>query len=163
MAEPAEPPGYRMDQYRAPVPATLKGATVISTEQARKIWQDKSAIFIDVMPQAPKPANLPKGTVWRDKPRNDIPGSVWLANVGYGEINAETADYFRRGLERNGVTDKTKPVVFYCMTDCWMSWNAAKRAMEWGFSSVYWYPAGSDGWEKADLPLEAKRPYMIND
>jgi PQQ-dependent catabolism-associated CXXCW motif protein len=127
-----EPSGYRMDEYRAPVPKTLKGAQVVTTVEAEKIWRAKSAVFVDVMPQAPKPDNLPKGTIWRDKPRDDIPGSVWLANVGYGLINAETEAYFRAGMAQNGAADKKQPVVFYCMTNCWMSWNAAKRAVEWG-------------------------------
>ena len=37
-------------------------------------------------------------------------------------------------------------LIFYCVADCWMSWNAAKRAMNYGYSRVYWYPDGSDGW-----------------
>ena len=31
---PPEPDGYRMDNYRAPTPATLRGATVLSTDDA---------------------------------------------------------------------------------------------------------------------------------
>jgi PQQ-dependent catabolism-associated CXXCW motif protein len=49
-------------------------------------------------------------------------------------------------------------VLFYCMMDCWMSWNAAKRAIEWGYSSVLWYPLGADGWEFEGLPLAENRP-----
>jgi PQQ-dependent catabolism-associated CXXCW motif protein len=150
-----------MDEYRAPVPKTLKGAQVVTTVEAEKIWRAKSAVFVDVMPQAPKPDNLPKGTIWRDKPRDDIPGSVWLANVGYGLINAETEAYFRAGMAQNGAADKKQPVVFYCMTNCWMSWNAAKRAVEWGYATVLWYPDGADGWSKAGLPLETKMPYQL--
>lgn len=157
--EVPEPTGYRMDEYRAPVPATLAGATVVDTQAAEKLWRDKGAIFFDVMPQAPKPANLPAGTIWRDKPREDIPGSVWLANVGYGAINQETAAYFQDGLKQNGAAEKTTPILFYCMTNCWMSWNAAKRAIEWGYRAVYWYPSGSDGWAKSGLPLEDRRPF----
>lgn len=160
-AQAPEPSSYRMDEYRAPVPATLKGAKVIATSEAQKLWEDKAAVFIDVMPQTPKPANLPAGTLWRDKLRNDIAGSIWLANVGYGQINAETAAYFEKGLAQNGVSGKSAPIVFYCMTNCWMSWNAAKRAVEWGYSAVYWYPEGSDGWEKAGLPVESKLPYVL--
>ena len=26
--------------------------------------------------------------------------------------------------------DKAQPVLFFCLQDCWMSWNAAKRALE---------------------------------
>jgi len=156
-----EPTGYRLDEYRAPVPATLAGAHVVTTPEAESLWRNKGAVFFDVMPQAPKPDNLPKGTVWRDKPRDDIPGSIWLANVGYGQINAETETYFRAGMEKSGVADKNRPILFYCMTNCWMSWNAAKRAVEWGYAAVYWYPDGADGWAKAGLPLEGKTPYQV--
>ncbi|HWK66256.1 MAG TPA: PQQ-dependent catabolism-associated CXXCW motif protein [Rhizobiaceae bacterium] len=157
----AEPAGYRMEDYRAPVPATLEGATVVDTAQAEKLWRDRKAVFFDVMPHTPKPANLPAGTIWKDKVRKDIPGSTWLANVGYGAIPAETERYFRDGLSAKTGADPSKTILFYCMTDCWMSWNAAKRAMKLGYSSVLWYPYGSDGWEKAGLPLEENRPYIV--
>lgn len=158
-----EPVGYRMEEYRAPVPGTLQGATVVTTQQAEALWRRKEAVFFDVMPNAPKPANLPEGTIWRDKVRKGIPGSIWLPNVGYGDLAEETADYFRRGLVDNTADDKSRPVLFYCMADCWMSWNAAKRAVEWGYGSVIWYPAGADGWEDVKLPLEEHRPYAAND
>jgi PQQ-dependent catabolism-associated CXXCW motif protein len=156
----AEPSGYRMDEYRAPMPDTLSGATVLTTKQAEALWREKKAVFFDVMPYTPKPANLPAGTIWRDKVRDDIPGSIWLANVGYGALSEETAAYFRRGLEANTGADKARPIVFYCMTNCWMSWNAAKRAIEWGYRSVNWYPLGADGWESSGLPLVENNPYI---
>ena len=115
------------------------------------------------MPNTPKPVNLPAGTIWKDKVREDIPGSIWLANVGYGAIPKETAGYFRQALEAATASDKSRRILFYCMTDCWMSWNAAKRAVEWGYSSVIWYPFGADGWQSAKLPLEEKRPYPGGD
>jgi PQQ-dependent catabolism-associated CXXCW motif protein len=158
-----EPAGYRMDEYKAPVPDTLKGAKVIGTKEAEALWREKKAVFIDVMPNTPKPANLPAGTIWKDKVRDGIPGSIWLANVGYGAISGETADYFREGLEAATASDKSRPILFYCMTNCWMSWNAAKRAVEWGYSSVIWYPLGVDGWASAKLPLEENRPYTVGD
>jgi PQQ-dependent catabolism-associated CXXCW motif protein len=146
-----------MDHYRGPVPATIEGGTVLGPQEAHVLWQE-GAGFIDVFPQAPKPANLPKGTIWRDKPHNTIPGALWLPNVGYGAIADVTADYFRRGLEQ--VTDgrKDAPVVLFCLEDCWMSWNAAKRAVEWGYSKVYWLPEGTDGWALWDYPLERVKP-----
>ena len=159
----AEPAGYRMDEYKAPTPDTLQGAKVVGTKEAEALWREKKAVFFDVMPHTPKPANLPAGTIWKDKVRKGIPDSIWLANVGYGAIPDETADYFRRGLEVGTASDKSRPVLFYCMTDCWMSWNAAKRAVEWGYSSVIWYPLGTDGWEAAKLPLEEHRPYDAGD
>ncbi|TIX93419.1 MAG: PQQ-dependent catabolism-associated CXXCW motif protein [Mesorhizobium sp.] len=158
----AEPGGYRMNDYRAPVPQTLRGASVVTTAEAEALWREKKAVFFDVMPNTPKPANLPAGTIWRDTIRKDIPGSTWLANVGYGAISEETANYFRQGLAAEADADKSRAILFYCMTNCWMSWNAAKRAVEWGYSSVIWYPPGADGWERANLPLEEKKPYVIS-
>jgi len=153
-----EPEGYRTDNYRAAVPATLKGARVVTTEDAEAIWHAGSAVFIDVLPHAPKPPNLPPDTVWRDKPRFNIPGSVWLPDTGYGALAVATEDYLRTGLSRATRSDRTKLLVFYCQANCWMSWNAAKRALSIGYTNVAWYPDGTDGWQQADLPVEESRP-----
>lgn len=153
-----EPGDYRMDHYRDSVPSSLAGGTVVGPEAAHVLWTGGEAGFIDVMPQAPKPANLPKGTIWRDKPRDTIPGAIWLPNVGYGAIADITASYFREGLATATGGDTDYPVVFFCLEDCWMSWNAARRAIEWGYSSVYWLPEGTDGWRLWDYPLERVTP-----
>jgi PQQ-dependent catabolism-associated CXXCW motif protein len=153
-----EPEGYRTDNYRAPVPATLAGAGVVATEEAEAIWRARAGVFIDVLPHPPKPQNLPAGTIWREKPRLNIPGSVWLPDTGYGTLAAATEDYLREGLARATGGDKTKQLVVYCQADCWMSWNAAKRALSYGYSNVAWYPDGTDGWQRANLPVEESRP-----
>jgi PQQ-dependent catabolism-associated CXXCW motif protein len=155
---PPEPDEYRADNYRAPVPATLKGARVLTTAEAETIWRAGSGAFIDVLPRAPKPQNLPAGTIWREKPRHNIPGSAWLPDTGYGKLAAATEDYLRRGLERASGGDNTKLLVIYCQTDCWMSWNAAKRVLSYGYSNVAWYPEGTEGWERADLPTAESQP-----
>jgi PQQ-dependent catabolism-associated CXXCW motif protein len=154
----AEPDGYRADNYRSPVPATLSGARVLSTEQAEAIWRDKSGAFVDVLPRPPRPKNLPEGTVWRDTPRQDIPGSIWLPDTGYGILAPATEEYFKRGLEWASHGDRSRPLVFYCLADCWMSWNAARRALSYGYTDVAWYPEGTDGWAFAGLPLTEAQP-----
>ena len=154
---PPEPSGYRMEDYRTPTPATLTGARVVTTAQAEQLWKD-GAVFIDVLPYVARPANLPPGTIWQEKVRNDIPGSLWLADTGYGELAAVTEAYFRKGLERTTAGDFAKPLVFYCLKSCWMSWNAAKRALTMGYRNVAWYPDGTDGWEAAGLPLKEAHP-----
>jgi PQQ-dependent catabolism-associated CXXCW motif protein len=155
---PPEPKGYRTDNYRAPVPATLAGARVLATAEAEAIWRAGKAVFIDVLPRPPKPQNLPEGTIWRDKPRPNIPGSVWLPDTGYGALAAATEDYLREGLARASGGDKAKPLVIYCQADCWMSWNAAKRTLSYGYINVAWYPDGTDGWQRANLPVEDSQP-----
>lgn len=151
-------PGYRTENYRAPVPATLNGARVLTTSEAEAIWRAKTAVFIDALPRAPKPQNLPAGTVWRDKPRQNIPGSVWLVDTGYGSLSAPVEDYFRSGLVRVSGGDPARLLVFYCQASCWMSWNAAKRAVSYGYTHVMWYPDGTDGWQAANLPLVDAQP-----
>jgi PQQ-dependent catabolism-associated CXXCW motif protein len=153
-----EPDDYRMADYRAPVPAALKGGRILTTAEAEAIWRAKSGAFIDVLPRPPKPKDLPQGTVWRDKPRLDIPGSIWLPDTGYGRLAPPTEDYFQRGLAKASNGNKAALLVIYCLADCWMSWNAAKRALGYGYSNVAWYPQGSDGWEHDNLPLAEAQP-----
>ncbi|MDE3175621.1 MAG: PQQ-dependent catabolism-associated CXXCW motif protein [Pseudomonadota bacterium] len=154
-AAPAEPDGYRMESYRAPTPETLRGASVLTTEQARELWRTQRGVFIDVLPQAPRPQNLPKDVVWRDPPRDDIPGSLWLPDTGYGALAPEMTGYFTAGVKKAAHGDAT--LVFYCQRACWMSWNAAKRALALGFAPVAWYPEGVDGWREAGFALEARK------
>jgi PQQ-dependent catabolism-associated CXXCW motif protein len=97
-AAPPEPRGYRNDAYHAPTPATLKGAKVLTDAEAHALWASKGAAFVDELPQAPRPKNLPKDVLWRDKPRDDIPGSLWLPDTGYGELAPSTLGYFVAGV-----------------------------------------------------------------
>ena len=158
-----EPDGYRMSDYRTPTPAGLACATTVSTAELHAVLDAADPVLIDVLPRPRKPDNLPATALWMPKPRDNIPGSAWLANVGFGELSAEFADYFRDNLERLSGGDKSRGLVFYCLADCWMSWNAAKRAMGLGYRNVYWYPEGSDGWAAAGLPLEPAEPVPMPD
>jgi PQQ-dependent catabolism-associated CXXCW motif protein len=153
-----EPRTYRTESYRAPVPASLEGARVLTTAEAASIWKQASAVFVDVFPRPPRPPNLPDGTLWREKPHLSILGSVWLPDTGYGELHPSMESYLSTNLERITGGDHGKPLVFYCLKDCWMSWNAAKRAQSLGYSQINWYPEGTDGWAASGLPLEEKQP-----
>jgi len=153
-----EPDGYRMQDYRAPTPPSLKGAQVVTTQEAEALWKAGTAAFIDVLPRPPRPAALPAGTIWHDAQRLDIPGSIWLPNTGFGALAPVTEAYLRRGLERASAGSDDKLLVIYCQRDCWQSWNAAKRALELGYRHVAWYPEGTDGWHDAGLPLEDATP-----
>ena len=80
-----EPGGYRMEEYRAPVPTTLSGAKVVDTAGAHALWQAGATAFLDVLPRPPKPANLPEGTIWHDYDRGQETyredGEDWMTNV----------------------------------------------------------------------------------
>lgn len=158
---PPELSGYRMEDYRAPTPATLAGARVVTTAQADKLWK-AGASFIDVLPRVPRPANLPAGTIWHEKTRMNIPGSIWLPDTGYGALAPSIEAYFRKGLEHARRGDPSKWLVIYCLRNCWMSWNAARRALTLGYTSIAWYPEGTDGWTAAGLPTEEAKPFAAD-
>src|SRR5258708_17138933 len=108
-----------LENYRAPTPATLRGARVIGTDEAEEIWRNHSASFVDVMPRPPRPRDLPAGTLWHDKPRANIPGSIWLPDTGYGELAPSMADYFAKSLEKATHGDRARMLVLYCPSYCW--------------------------------------------
>jgi PQQ-dependent catabolism-associated CXXCW motif protein len=157
-AAPEEPAGYRLEDYRAAVPLTVAGGEAIDTAQALALWQARRAVFVDVLPAPRRPDALPAETLWKPVPRRDIPGSLWLPEVGRGALSIEVDAYFRDGLARATRGDKAAPIVLYCLADCWMSWNATKRAASYGYTQLYWYRDGTTGWEAAQLPLEEAMP-----
>jgi PQQ-dependent catabolism-associated CXXCW motif protein len=158
---PPEPEGYRGPPYAAPVPETLAGAEVADDATAAALHAAGTAVFIDVMPREVKPADLPEGTIWRDKPRDSIPGAVWLPNTGFQQLSPDEEAYLRAGLDHATAGDHDRPVVIFCRAECWMSWNVAKRALGFGFTHVIWYPNGPEGWVTwpKNPPLERLEPF----
>src|ERR1700692_3036585 len=114
-ADVTEPEGYRLEDYRSPTPATLRGAKVIGTDEAEAIWRSHVASFVDVLPRPPRPRDLPAGTLWRDRPRANIPGSIWLPDTGYGELASGMAGYFANGLDKARHGDRARMLFLYCL------------------------------------------------
>ena len=63
-----EPPGYRMDDYRAPVPETVAGATTVSTQQLKAMIDAGGVVLVDVLPAPRKPPNMLPGVPWMPVP-----------------------------------------------------------------------------------------------
>ena len=89
----------------------------------------------------------------------------WTFREAFGSRTRDTVSFIpkwwntsSRNLASASGGDKRKPLVFYCLRNCWMSWNAAKRAVELGYDSVIWFPDGTDGWSQAGLPLSESEP-----
>ncbi len=159
-----EPDGYQMDNYRSPVPATLSGAKVVNAIELKTLLDAGPMVVVDVLPSPPRPKSLKPGAMWMPVEREKIPNTHWLANVGFGAISDELDTYFRSHLKRLTQGDKQYPVLFYCREDCWMSWNAAKRAREeYGYENVYWFPQGIEGWEEQNYPTEGQQPIPMDD
>ena len=141
-----EPASYRMDHYRGPVPETVHGGTVVHLAALPGLIASLHPVLIDVLP-APTPpaeqrADLPRMPLQHE----DIPGSIWLPEVGRGALSPQTESWFRAQLGKATHGDLDKPVVFYCLSNCWMSWNATRRAISYGYTHAIWFPEGADGW-----------------
>ena len=150
-----------MSEYRTPTPATLRGATTVDAEQLHALLEHEAAALIDVLPLMRKPPDFPPGGLWRPPTRRNLPGSVWLPNVGDGDISPEFEEYLIENLERLTLQSKQSAFVFYCLRNCWMSWNAAKRALVMGYRNVYWFPGGTDEWKLMGYPLEVSKPVQM--
>jgi PQQ-dependent catabolism-associated CXXCW motif protein len=149
-----EPQDYRITDFRSATPCTLYGGVVVTAEAVQRLQSQDGALLIDVLPAPRRPKNLPADSIWLPKSRWNIPGSVWLANAGLGVLPVEEEAHFRQHLERLTDGDKHRKLVIYCLANCWMSWNAAKRAIEWGYTAVYWFPQGTNGWTGQGHALE---------
>ncbi|MBU3029087.1 PQQ-dependent catabolism-associated CXXCW motif protein [Paracoccus marinaquae] len=145
LAEVPEPQGYRGEPYSAPVPATLAGAEVIDAERAGAL-HDAGVAFVDAYPRRRRPEGLPEGTVWNEPRHDTIPGALWLWDTGYQQLSDAEQARLTDGLAQATAGDGSAPVVIFCRADCWMSWNAAKRALGMGYSQVKWFPGGTDDW-----------------
>ncbi|MDX1605914.1 MAG: PQQ-dependent catabolism-associated CXXCW motif protein [Candidatus Competibacterales bacterium] len=151
--------GLRSTRYRAPTPATVPHGTVLDTAGLVRLLAEADPVLIDVQAVVVRPELAEFGLSWLpSRPRLHIPGSTWLPNVGYGTLAPRMETYFRDNLARLTGGDRDRPVVIYCVIDCWMSWNAVQRAAGYGYCRLYWYRDGTDGWAEQGLPLVEAEP-----
>ena len=153
----ALPDGYRLRDYDAPVPDTLPGARTVTAVEVRALLAD-GAVVVDVIPAHRPPPVLPEGQLWMPPPHPGIPGALWLPDTGFGTLAPVTERYFLEHLERASGGDRSRALVFYCRMDCWMSWNAARRARLAGYENVHWFRDGIDDWRFEDYPVAPLEP-----
>jgi PQQ-dependent catabolism-associated CXXCW motif protein len=157
-AEVPEPQGYWTGPMHSEVPATLAGARVLHAQDLALLLEHGKAVLIDAAAAPRRPDNLAPEAIWRPVPHKDIAGSVWLPDMGAGKLMPDLETFYRERLLALTASDLDRPIVFYCHPECWGSWNAAKRALAFGFRTVAWYPDGAEGWQDAGHPLVAVEP-----
>ena len=154
--------GYRIDRYRRPTPDQPPAGQRIDTAGLALLIQQGAPLLVDVHAATLRPESAELGSAWlAPEGRMELPGSVWLPNVGQGRLSPLLARYLADNLARLTAGNPDRPLVFYCVVDCWMSWNAVKRAASLGYRNLYWYPEGSDGWGAAGLPLVEGEPIPL--
>ena len=130
----------RMQPYHAPTPREIPGAQAVSTRGLQTMLAAPDApILIDVLSG--------EGHV-------TLAGARWLAGVGRGTNFLDpTQSIVMQLLGQLTGGNKARPMVFFCAnSECWLSNNAALRAVVAGYSRVYWYRGGIDAWTEAGLP-----------
>ena len=111
-------------------PENIDGATTIDTAKARELF-DNEALFVDVR----------KNSDWE---AGRIPGAVHLElkKVYTAESLGEQAK-------------KDEDIVMYCNgASCLRSSIASAKAVEWGFTKIYYYRDGFPAWKAASNPVE---------
>lgn len=153
-----EPEGFWTGPIDSPVPGTLAGGKVIHAQEAAEMMKAKDALVIDVSSAPKKPEGMAADALWLPLPHDAIPGSSWIPGAGTGEISQDIDAFFRAYLEQATGGDFEHPIVIYCHEHCWLSWNAAKRAILYGYRRVHWLPEGVEGWRAAGFATAVIKP-----
>ena len=153
--------GYRIAHYRSPTPDTVPGGITVTLEELQRLHDTSDALMLDVAPSQGPGLEQSTDKLQAAKERRNMKGSVWLPDVGRGALTPQLDTYFRQQVGRLIAHDTSRPIIIYCMADCWMSWNAVKRAASYGYTSLYWYPDGTDGMRDWDIPLVVADPLPL--
>lgn len=153
--------GMRISHYRANVPPDVAGGKRIDIDDLDDLMAKESPVLLDVMPSEGPGLDTATGEWKLAKKHGHIPGSTWLPDVGRGRVSPALDCYFRDMLEKLTGGDKAKPVVLYCQSDCWMAWNAVRRAVAWGYTRLYWFPDGIDGWRDWERKFTPAEPAPV--
>lgn len=149
--------GYRVGHYRAPARRAPDGVVRIAPAAAARLRPDVDVLFIDVLPA--EGGHRQADGRWRlARPHESIPGAHWFPESGRGELAAGIEDWFLSGIARLSHGRRDRPIILFCLSDCWMSWNAARRLKAQGYRQVWWLAEGADGWRDLGLPLTPVTP-----
>ena len=160
---PFDEAGYRGIPYKAPTPDSAPGGiTVLFADDVAALIASRPVTLLNVSPITLGPPDADGQRIWiprRGYPMLNIPGSVWLPNIGYQSLDQATRHYLEQHLDLLTGNDTDHPLLVYCTSDCWMSWNAVRRlSLEYGYRTIYWYPMGIDGWQEDGRSLEKATP-----
>ena len=154
-----EPEGFWTGDDQAPLPATVRGGKVVHVQALSKIvLASDGTLLLDVSNRPVKPADIPEGQQWQPPLHRGIPGARWIPSVGVGAVPANIDSFFRERLAAWTGNDFERPIVIYCHEKCWLGWNAAKRAISYGYHNVSWFPEGIEGWRATGLATSELQP-----
>lgn len=147
------PPQQQLQtQLHGPTPTRIPGGQTITTDRLLKLYRQGAQSGLLVFDVLGSGQTLPNA-------QNAAPASQ------PGSFDDRTQQEFGQYLQQVTQGNKNRPMVFYCLnTQCWMSYNAALRAIRLGFTQVYWYRGGIEAWQRAqqmstDANASGQLPY----
>jgi PQQ-dependent catabolism-associated CXXCW motif protein len=129
----------RLEDHASPTPTTIPGARIIGTEELRALLErplESRPLLFDVLGEAG---------------HSSIPGAIALPGAGRGtSFDDELQQKLAKLLEFATRGERGRPLVFFCSSpSCWLSYNAALRAVRLGYAEVRWYRGGLEAWRAA--------------
>lgn len=143
----------RLADHSAPTPLEVPGAKTVRTAQLREWIQGEAQarpLLFDVL---------------GGEAHESLPGAIWLPGAGRGQsLQDAVQEQLGSTLKAATKGERGRPLVFFCQgPQCWLSYNAALRAVALGYDAVYWYRGGIEAWlaaggELAPLRLAWRKP-----
>lgn len=124
-----------------PTPSSIPGGQLITTKGVAELVQGRNVPFLllDILGGPEK-----------------LPGAIAAVPAHQaGSFNDRTQSEFGGFLQQATKGNKQMPIVLYCQsTQCWMSYNAALRAINMGYTNVLWYRGGIEAWKTAGFKAQ---------
>jgi PQQ-dependent catabolism-associated CXXCW motif protein len=126
----------RLEDHASPTPRNIPGARPIATAELRRLLQgpaESRPLLFDVL---------------GGDGHATLPGAIWLPGAGRGQsLDDELQGRLAKALDLVTAGSRERMLVFFCSgLECWLSYNAALRAVRLGYSNVRWYRGGIQAW-----------------
>ena len=136
----------KLVDHASATPLAIPGSRIIVTAELRQRLQapleDRPLLFDVLTNEHPS-----------------LPGAIWLPGAGYGSgfddaLQARLSAF----LQFMTAGDRERELVFFCVGPrCWLSYNAALRAVRLGYTRVLWYRGGIEAWGASGGALRTPR------
>jgi PQQ-dependent catabolism-associated CXXCW motif protein len=150
-----EPSSVPVSEVNSPTPTRIPGGTVLRTQELYDAF--KRGKLGDYVAGTAGAGNIAFVVVdvWSDPQHRSIPTAKMVPAAGQaGDFEDKVQKELWATLDKITGGDWSMPIVFVSRdAKHWEAYNAALRAIEMGFSRVYWYRGGIASWKAANQPL----------
>lgn len=144
MRVPASPQ-LHTGAFHGPTPNQIPGGQVITTKGLVPLLQGAGGMRPVVLDVLGSGVQLPNAI------------SAAFASQS-GTFRDQTQQQFAQLLKQATRGNLSVPIVLYCQgIQCWMSYNAALRAINLGYTNVLWYRGGLEAWQQLGMPVVSQQ------